>query len=201
MYERPQEQEENNVQKMSSFLGGVGSFLFESIEAIVVALALCVVLYLFLITPHEVVGSSMFPTYINGEYLIANKIVYKFKEPSRGDVIIFKHTNEQDLIKRIIGLPGDTVAIVDGIVHLNGSQLDESEYLDSSVYTNGGSSLKDNGDSFKVPAGHYFTMGDNRPGSSDSREFGPIELDQIKAKSWVVYFPFEDLRYITTPDY
>lgn len=193
MYEKVEEAK-TPLESLSSFLAGIGSFIFSSIEAIVVALAISVVLYLFFMTPHEVVGTSMFPTYQNGEHLIANKVIYRFSKPQRGDVIIFKYSDTQDFIKRIIALPGETVALRDGRYFVNNKLLDESAYLDSTVYTSGGEYLKE-GEEITVPEDMYFVSGDNRPHSSDSRTFGPIDFNNIKGKVWVIYYPFERFRF------
>jgi signal peptidase I len=194
------EDNSGKFESVSSVFGALGSFVFESIEAIVIALALCVVLYLFLITPHEVVGQSMYPNFRDGEYLIANKLVYRFSDPNRGDVIIFKHSASQDYIKRVIALPGETIALRDGSFYINGEILDESEYLASTVITNGGNALKE-GEELVIPNGQYFAAGDNRPKSSDSRVFGPINKEDIKGRAWIVYFPFNQFRIIKTPEY
>ena len=188
------------IEKETSLIGGLVSFVLESIEAIIVALAVCTVLYLFLITPHEVVGKSMDPSFKNGEYLIANKLAYRIGEPQRGDVIIFRHSATQDYIKRIIGLSGDEISLKDGRFYVNGILLDETAYLDPAVYTNGGAVLKE-GETFVVPEGEYFVAGDNRPHSSDSRTFGSIEKTDIKGKAWIVYFPFNQFRLIEHQTY
>ncbi len=146
-------------------------------------------------TPHEVIGNSMHPTYKNGEYLMANKVTYRIKDPERGDVVIFKYSDTQDFIKRIIGLPGDTVMLKDGQLYINNKRLDESNYLSDSVYTNGGDFLKE-GESKVIPEGEYFVCGDNRPHSSDSRTFGSVEKADIKGKAWIVYFPFSEFRVV-----
>jgi len=183
------------VEKVSSVLGSIGRFIMSFLETVVVALVISVVLYLFIMTPHEVVGRSMDPTYKNGEMLMANKILYKMKNPERGDVIIFKYSETQDFIKRIIGLPGETVMLKDGKLYINGNILEESNYLNSSIYTNGGEYLKE-GETITVPEGRYFVCGDNRPHSSDSRTFGPIDAKDIKGKAWIVYFPFNQFRLV-----
>ncbi|HOV29552.1 MAG TPA: signal peptidase I [Candidatus Dojkabacteria bacterium] len=200
MYETTTENEETKTKKISQAISSVGQFMLSFLETIVVALVITVVLYLFIMTPHEVVGSSMHPTYKNGEYLMANKITYKVKQPQRGDVIIFKYSDTQDFIKRIIGLPGETVMLKDGKIYINGDLLDESAYLNSSIYTNGGDFLKE-GQSIKVPEGEYFVCGDNRPHSSDSRTFGTISMDRIKGKAWIVYFPFSEFRIVKHEGY
>ncbi len=192
MYE-VEEHKLTGTEKVASVFASIGQFLLSFLETIVVALVISIVLYLFIMTPHEVIGSSMYPTYKDGEYLMANKILYKLSEPKRGDVIIFKYSDTQDFIKRIIGLPGDQVMLKDGYIYINGNKLDESGYLDSSVYSNGGEYLHE-GETITVPDGQYFVCGDNRQHSSDSRTFGPIEKAVIKGKAWIVYFPFSNFR-------
>ena len=200
MYEEPSKQEVSKSEKISSVFSSISQFILSFLETVVIALVISVVLYLFIMTPHEVVGNSMHPTYKNGEYLMANKITYRIGDPQRGDVIIFKFSDTQDFIKRVIGLPGDTVMLKDGQMYINGTQLDESKYLNSSIYTNGGSFLTE-GESIVVPDGEYFVCGDNRPHSSDSREFGPINQSEIKGKAWIVYFPFSEFRIVTHESY
>lgn len=124
---------------------------------------------------------------------MANKLLYRFQDPQRGDVIIFKYSDTQDFIKRVIGLPGDKVMLKDGHIYINDQLLDESAYLSNSIYTNGGEFLHE-GESITVPDNEYFVCGDNRPHSSDSRTFGPVSKDNIKGKAWLVYFPFSQFR-------
>ena len=202
MYETGEESSipKSKVEKISSVFASIGKFIFSFIETVVIALVISVVLYLFIMTPHEVVGQSMDPTYKDGEYLMANKIQYQISEPKRGDVIIFKYSETQDFIKRIIGLPGETVGIQDGRIYINGKILDESGYLDNAVYTSGSDFLHE-GETITVDDGNYFVCGDNRPHSSDSRTFGIIPEDRIKAKAWLVYFPFTNLRLATHEEY
>ncbi|WKZ31009.1 MAG: signal peptidase I [Candidatus Dojkabacteria bacterium] len=200
MYDTPTPEAKQGFAKLSGVLGGVGSFVFESIEAIVIALAICVVLYLFLVTPHEVIGRSMQPNFVEGEYLIANKLVYKFKDPERGDVVIFKHSPTQDYIKRVIAVPGDDVSVLDGNYYINGEMLDESEYLADTVYTEGGTFLHE-GETYTVKEGEIFASGDNRPHSTDSRAFGPVKQDDVKGRVWFVYFPLSNFRIIQHPNY
>lgn len=199
MYEI-EEQKITGTEKVATIFASIGQFLLSFLETIVVALVISVVLYLFIMTPHEVIGSSMYPTYKDGEYLMANKVVYKLSEPKRGDVIIFKYSDTQDFIKRIIGLPGEQVMLKDGQIYINGTLLDESGYLDSSVYSNGGDYLHE-GETITVPDGEYFVCGDNRQHSSDSRTFGPIAKSEIKGKSWIVYYPFSNFRIATHQNY
>ena len=184
---------------LSQIFASITQFVFNTIEAVVIALALSIIFYLFIATPHEVVGRSMLPNFQSGEYLIGNKISYKFSEPQRGDVVIFEYNEHTDYIKRIVGLPGEQIALQNGQILINNKRLDESHYLEGSVLTAGGDYLQE-GTSVDIPNSHYFVCGDNRPNSSDSRDFGPISGDKIKGKAWLVYFPFSDFRLITHPD-
>jgi signal peptidase I len=195
MYESNSEEALSTTQKLSSAFASAGQFILSFLETVVVALVISIVLYIFIMTPHEVIGNSMHPTYKNGEYLMANKVTYRLKEPERGDVIIFRFSETQDFIKRIIALPGDTVMLKDGQLYINDKILDESNYLNSTIYTNGGDYLKE-GESKAVPDGKYFVCGDNRPHSSDSRTFGPIDKGDIKGKAWIVYYPFSEFRVV-----
>jgi signal peptidase I len=199
MYELATE-EVNPKRKATEFVGSIGKAIYSLIETILVALVLAIVLYLFIMTPHEVVGNSMHPTYKNGEFLMANKITYRISEPKRGDVVIFIFSDTQDFIKRVIGVPGDEVMIKDGKIYINGSMLDESSYLSPSVITNGGEYLHE-GQSIKIDDGKYFVCGDNRTNSSDSRVFGPIAKEAIKGKAWIVYFPFSEFRIVKHESY
>ncbi len=186
--------------KTIKFIGSIGIAIYSIIETILVALVLAIVLYLFIMTPHEVVGNSMHPTYKNGEFLMANKVTYKLSKPKRGDVIIFKYSDTADFIKRIIGVPGDQVMIKDGRIYINGEILDESEYLSPSVITNGGSYLHE-GQTIKLGEDEYFVCGDNRANSSDSRDFGPIKDSDIKGRAWIVYYPFSEFRIVKHQTY
>jgi signal peptidase I len=200
MYEIEKEQPKTVKDKAVNILGSIGTFIYSFIETVVIALVIAVVLYLFIMTPHEVLGNSMHPTYKNGEYLMANKLTYKFGEPRRGDVIIFKYSDTQDFIKRIIGIPGDTVMIKDGKVYINGNLLNEDSYLKDTVYTSGGEYLAE-GETLTLEENEYFVLGDNRPHSSDSRTFGPISKDRIKGKAWIVYLPLSEFRIVTHEEY
>ncbi len=199
MYESSQE-ELGGKAKVTEILGSIGSFIYSFTETVLISLVLAIVLYLFIMTPHEVVGNSMHPTYKNGEFLMANKISYKFSEPQRGDVVIFKYSDTQDFIKRIIGIPGDKVMIKDGKIYINDELLDESNYLADTVISNGGSYIHE-GQTITVNEEQYFVCGDNRTNSSDSREFGPVDESKIKGKAWIVFFPFNEFRLVQHETY
>lgn len=175
---------------------------WEFLEAIVFALAIFVVVYWFLAQPNQVRGQSMFPTFHDGEYILTDKITYKTRGPERGEVVIFKSPKSEDVdfIKRIIGLPGDTVRLSGGKVFLNGQPLNESDYLDPTIASGPESYLSENQD-LVVPAGKYFVMGDNRPHSSDSRDFGPIGAEEFIGRVVFRYWPLTKLGVINRANY
>lgn len=165
---------------------------WDFIEAIVFALAIFVVCYLFLFQPNQIKQHSMEPTYQESEYILTDKISYRLGIPKRGDVVVFRSPKnaEVDFIKRIIGLPGEKIKIKAGKVYINGDVLDESAYLDPSVYTGPEGYLAENTESL-IPDGHYFTMGDNRTQSSDSRDFGPVKPGEFIGKVFFRYWPID----------
>lgn len=176
--------------------------LLDLVETLVIAGAVFVVIYAFLFRPFQVNGQSMFPNYHNGEYILTNLIVLKFDKLERGEVVVFKSpTNqEKDFIKRIIGLPGETVSLKNGAVLVNGKVLDESSYLPPDYKTYGGAFLSE-GNNVTVPDGSFFVLGDNRGFSSDSREWGFVSKDKLIGKSFVVYWPPQDFKLVQQGKY
>lgn len=142
----------------------------------------------------------MYPTFKNGEYILTNLIAVKTNGIQRGDVIVFiaPPDHEKDFIKRVIGLPGETIDLKGGFVYIDGKRLNESAYLGSDVRTYGGAFLKEN-QPYTIPPDNYIVMGDNRPFSSDSREWGLLPAKSIIGKSMFVYFPFSHMRVVTNP--
>jgi signal peptidase I len=174
---------------------------FDFMQGIVVVLAILVMVYLFIMSPQEINGASMEPNFHNGEYILTNKILYKFRDPIRGDVVIFKSpaNKEIDYIKRVIGQPGDTVTLRDNAFWVNGDKVNEP-YLAQGTVIFGGSYLHE-GQSVIVPPGTYFVAGDNREHSSDSREFGPIAKEDFIGVAVFRYFPFSQMGPIVRPVY
>lgn len=126
-------------------------------------------------------GSSMEPSLHSGEFVIVNKLSYKFSEPLRGDVIVFHFPRdpEQEYIKRIIGLPGDQIEVRDGEVYVNGHQLEEDYIAADPAYEI----------EKQVPEDSLFVLGDNRNNSSDSHNWGAVPLDFVVGKAVFVYWP------------
>lgn len=185
---------------MMEFLKKAYFFFLDFMQTILLAASIFLVIYIFLFRPFQVSGESMFPTFKNKEYILTNIIGLKLEAPKRGDVIVFKAPtdNEKDYIKRVIGIAGDTVSVKDGYVYLNGNKLDESAYLKDDVRTYGGSFMKE-GVPVAVPEGEYIVFGDNRPFSSDSREWGYLPKKNIIGRSFFVYWPVNTARLVKNP--
>lgn len=175
-------------------------WLVDLAETLAIAGAIFFIIYAFLLRPFQVNGTSMFPTFINNEFVFTNLLSQRFGQLKRGDVIVFKAppSEDKDYIKRIIGLPGDTIKIQDNSVYVNGKKLNESKYLSPSVRTQG-RGFAHEGEEIKVPTDNYFVMGDNRVYSSDSRDWGFVLKDKIIGESAFVYWPLNRMRFVHNP--
>ncbi|MDD4937856.1 MAG: signal peptidase I [Candidatus Shapirobacteria bacterium] len=189
-----------NVYKNQSGFA-LGSFLLEFIQSIVLALSVFVLIYLFVAQPNEVKGSSMYPNFVDKEYLLTDKLSYQFGDPKRGDVVIFKAPASEscsaegcEYIKRVIGMPGDRVMIENGDVYLNGELLDQS-FLPDGVMTEEEEYIQE-GVELIVPDGQYLCFGDNRPNSRDGRAFGPIDRSSIVGKAFLKYWPIHSIGLV-----
>ncbi len=179
----------------------LGAFFLDIIEVVVFAIAIFLFIYLLVMQPHRIKGSSMEPNFHDGEYLLSDKISYRLHEPTRGDVIVFEApgANGDEFIKRIIGTPGDKVAVKTGKVYVNEKQLSEA-YIADTVNTTAGAFLKENTE-VTVPDNYYFVLGDNRPFSSDSRAWGLVAKSKITGKAWFVYWPPEQFGTVHAAQY
>lgn len=177
------------------------AFFFDILQTIVLAAAIFVIIYLFVAQPHRVQGSSMEPNFLNSDYILTEKVSYRLSEPRRGDVVVFEAPNRAnaDYIKRIIALPNEVMHVSDGVVYVNDQPLPET-YEPESQRTSPGSFLKEGAD-YTVPSDTYIVLGDNRPHSSDSREFGPIERDSIVGRAIFRYWPPERMGKFKSPEY
>ena len=176
-------------------------FLFDMLETF----GLAILLFLAINTVSarvRVDGSSMLPTLQNNQYVLVNRLVRSYQ---RGDIIVFRPPMDpqesflrrllgqpsyyEDYIKRIIGLPGDTIEVKNEKVYINGLPLDESYIADAPAYTG----------NWEVPQGYLFVMGDNRNNSSDSHSWGYLPLENVLGKAILVYWPFADWTVLDTP--
>lgn len=196
-----QSKEENSQNFFVSIGRRFVNFILDFLETIVVALSIFVVIYLFLMQPHEIKGGSMEPNFYDNQYILTDKISYRLHEPTRGDVVIFKApiNPDVDYIKRVIGLPADKVKVQNGAVYVNGEKLKE-DYLRDPTYLFPGSFMAE-GVEIVVPVGKLFVMGDNRPHSSDSRQFGPVAMDSIIGRAFLRYWPVTALGMLPAVHY
>jgi signal peptidase I len=185
------------------------------VETLVLTLLIYLVIHNFVAQPFEVQQSSMSPTIVNGEYILIDKLTTRFNGYEYGDVVVFDppassglQTDGIPFIKRIIGMPGDTIALENGRVFVTQPGASpvriEEPYVVTEAEGGTAATLPRNGEGtaeWVVPEDSYFVMGDNRPQSQDSRAFGPITDDLILGRAWLRYFPLERVGLIERPAY
>lgn len=156
--------------------------LREGVETLLLA-AVIFLLVNFLTMRCEVDGPSMQPTLETGQRLIVYRLAYVFGGPQRGDVVVFRSPNNpsDNLVKRIIGLPGETVSVRDGRIYIDDILLEEPDFIPESQY----------GGTWEIPEGHYFALGDNRNASNDSHSWGAVSAEDIIGRAWASYWPPE----------
>ncbi len=179
------------MQRMKQFLLP----FWEVIEVLAVALISFFLIRTLVVLPFIVDGPSMEPTFYSRQYVLVDEITYKLREPERGEIIVFKNPrNESEFyIKRIIGLPGEQVAVTNDSVEINGEKLNES-YIN---VKNGGAGQKN----FTLQSGKYFVMGDNRTQSSDSRSWGLLDEKGIIGIVRLRFYPLKSLTFFEEPSY
>ncbi len=160
----------------------IAALLREIIETVVLSLIIFFFITTFLLQNFRVLLSSMEPALHEGQFIMVNKLAYRLHPPERGDVIILKYPRnpERDFVKRIIGLPGENVEIIEGKVHINGQPLQEPYVRYPSNYSWGPR---------KVGKDEFFVLGDNRLNSHDSRAWGMLPRENIVGKALLCYWP------------
>ncbi len=171
------------------------NFLKEVLTFGAIALAIVLPIRLFIAQPFVVSGSSMDPTFHNGEYLIVDELSYYFHEPARGDVVVFHYPKDPKkyFIKRIIGLPGETVHIRANAVTVTSKDGTETTISEPYLVNLGNGDDED----VTVDDGDYFVMGDNRPASSDSRIWGLLPRENLAGRAYLRLLPIS--RMSVTP--
>ena len=174
---------------------------WEWIKAVAVALLLAVVIRYFFFAPIVVDGQSMMPTLEHNDRMIVNKIGYTVGEPDRFDIVVFHAPQNKDYIKRVIGLPGDTLYYMDDVLYINDEPVEEP-YLDkfkeenlNHPFTRDFHLKEVTGVHEVVPEGHIFVLGDNRQHSKDSRHIGVVSVEEVVGKANLVFWPFSEVRF------
>ncbi len=178
----------------------------EYVEAIVIAVLLAIVIRTFIVQAFKIPSGSMLPTLQIGDHLLVNKFIYgirvplsgsllvPIKKPSRGDVVVFRFPKDKsiDYIKRVVGVPGDTVTIKNKKVHINNKPIeDQHAYFNSTSIMRASSGPRDNTGPITVPEGKIFVMGDNRDNSYDSRFWGFVEQKDVLGKAFIIYWSWD----------
>ncbi len=171
--------------------GSVGRFFLDLLETLVLSVLLFVGINA-VSARIRVDGSSMVPTLQSGEFVIVNRLAYRFGEPNYSDVVVFRFPRdpEQEYIKRVIALPGDTVHVQNRRVFVNGHEIHEP-YINAAPLYSG---------EWHIPEGQVFVLGDNRNNSSDSHNWGPVPLEDIIGKAIFVYWPPSDWGVVASPE-
>ncbi len=180
----------------------------EWIESIVVAVFLAMVIRTFVVQAFKIPTGSMRMTLIEGDIILVNKFLYgakipftdwrlpKVRDPKRGDVVVFIYPEnpQKDFIKRLVGLPGDSIEIKDGVIFVNGKPIAEDSFSKRFYYNRG--EFGQEGQSITVPADSYFMLGDNSASSQDSRYWGFVPHKNLLGKAIVIYWPLNRIRII-----
>lgn len=174
-------------------------FVMDILETVVFIGSLFIVMYLFIMQPNQVKGESMVPSFQNADYILTSKITYKFRNYQRGDVVVFKSPKNPDIdyIKRIIGLPGDRILFKGSQVYVNDTLINEA-YISApnNLWETG---FAKEGEEITISENNLFVMGDNRPHSSDSREFGTIPISSVIGHVFYRYFPADKIGSVNNP--
>lgn len=166
-----------------------GRIVWELVQTLLLAFLLALLIRSFVVESFVVQGTSMEPTLHDGQRLLVNKFIYRLREPKTGDIVVFLYPNDtrKDYIKRVIAGPGQSVAMRDGVVYVDGEALDEPYVVEPG---------SDNLGPRQVPPGFIFVLGDNRTNSQDSRYFGFVSIDLLEGQAELVWWPPSEFRLI-----
>ena len=182
----------------------IKDFVFEMIKVLIVSLIIIVPIRAYVVQPFYVDGASMEPNFHDGEYLIVDEISLRFKQPERGDIVIFHPPTNPKVyyIKRVIGLPNEVIDIKNGEIRVFEQDSPEPLIIDESKYLGNDYLLRPSEKyHLKLGATEYYLLGDNRPNSLDSRRLGAIDISHMKGKVVLRAFPFDKFTVIKAPTY
>lgn len=179
---------------------------FEWIKALIIASAIVFIVRTFLFSPIVVDGPSMLPTLHDKDQMIVNKMIYRFKQPDRFDIVIFHATEDKDYVKRVIGIPGEHVAVKDDTLFINGEEVEE-KFLDVRKSLLGETDILTRDFTLEeiapggyevIPEGYLLVLGDNRDDSTDSRSYslGLVSMDEVIGKASLIYWPIKRMQIV-----
>jgi signal peptidase I len=173
----------------------------DTIDSIIVAFVIAMIIRAFFVQAYKIPSGSMLDTLLIGDHILVNKMAYVFSKPKVNDIIVFEFPLDpsKDFIKRVVGVAGDKIKIVDKKLYRNGKYVKEdfTKYK-TDVVIPGNISPRDNLDEFTIPEGYVFCMGDNRDASFDGRYWGMVNTDLVRGKAFIIYFSwqgFSDIRF------
>ena len=172
-------------------------FVKEWLEPVVIAVILALIIRTFIVQAFKIPTGSMHPTLMEGDRIMVNKFIYKFREPQRGDVIVFvsPEDKKKDFIKRLIGLPGERLEISNGLVLINDKAIETPSIIRERYYYNRGD-FGEAGQAVEIPDDAYYALGDNSISSRDSRYWGFLPKKYLIGKAFLIYWPPTRIRLI-----
>jgi len=162
----------------------------EWVEPIIIAVILALIIRAFIVQAFKIPTGSMRPTLMEGDRLLVNKFIYRFKEPERGDIIVFSSPEDikKDFIKRLVGLPGEDIEISNGTILVNGKATDKDSVMRERYYYNRGDFGRED-EGVRIPDDAFYVLGDNSISSRDSRYWGFMPKKYLKGKAFLIYWP------------
>jgi signal peptidase I len=200
MHSRLQVFENKLYERFGPVRGAMIVFVIEVIQIVLISSAIIIPIRYFLIQPFYVKGASMEPNFYDHEYLIIDEISYRFREPIRGEILVFKYPRDpsQYFIKRLIGLPGETIEVSDGNVIIYNKEYPNGIILKEVYLKNKQTSGKDR---ITLGSDEYFVLGDNRDSSLDSRSFGALSDNEVIGRVWIRGLPISRMGIFDIPEY
>jgi len=166
-------------------------------EPLVIAAILAIVIRTFIFGPYKIPTGSMKPTFMEQDKIFVDKLSYRFHEPERGDIIVFKYPldRKKDFVKRLAGLPGESIEIRKGVLLVNGKPMTDPPFSRNTYYNVEDWQYGKSGQVIQVPEGHYFALGDNSAHSADSRQWGFVPKKDLVGKAFMIWWPPKRVRF------
>ncbi len=165
-------------------------------EPLLIAAILAIFIRTFIFGPYKIPTGSMKPTFMEEDKIFVDKLSYRFHAPERGDIIVFKYPldRKKDFVKRLAGLPGETLEIRKGILLVNGKPMTELPFSGNTYYNVEDWKFGKSGEVIRVPEGHYFALGDNSAHSADSRQWGFVPKKDLVGKAFMIWWPPQRIK-------